>query len=108
MSDFFSFLIKAFVNFEKFIRFHRKAFIVYKNGENLKILKEIFHKKLITSDVILVVLDLKFSSSTNHGGGHSTLPFQNTGSAPGAYFTPCSIVSIVNFEHVMAGWERRI
>ena len=57
MSVFFSFFIKAFVNFKKLIRFHRQAFIVYKNGENLKILKKIFHFKIIVSDVILVVLD---------------------------------------------------
>ena len=37
---FFSFVIKTFVNFEKLIRFHRQAFILYKNRENLKILKE--------------------------------------------------------------------
>ena len=33
---FLSFLIKAFANFENLIRFHWKAFIVYKNGEHLK------------------------------------------------------------------------
>ena len=38
MSVFFCFLITAFVNFEKLLKFHRQAFIVYKNGENLKIL----------------------------------------------------------------------
>ena len=37
MSVFFL-LIKAFVNFEKLIRFHRQAFSVCKNGDNLKIL----------------------------------------------------------------------
>ena len=42
---YFSFLIKAFVDFEKLINFHRQAFIVYKNGEKLKILKEIFRQK---------------------------------------------------------------
>ena len=54
---FSSFFIKAFVNFEKLIRFHRQAFIKYKNGENLKILKEVFRQKLIVSNVILVFLD---------------------------------------------------
>ena len=39
---FFSFLIKAFLIFEKLIRFHWQAFTLYKNGENLKILIEIF------------------------------------------------------------------
>ena len=49
--------MKAFVNFEKLIRFYRQAFIIYKNGENLKILKEIFSQKLIVSNVILALLD---------------------------------------------------
>ena len=42
---FLSFLIKVFANFEKLIRFHWQAFIVYKNGESLKRL------------IILAVLD---------------------------------------------------
>ena len=42
INGFFSFLIKPFLNFEKLIRFHWQAFIVYKNGENLKMLIEIF------------------------------------------------------------------
>ena len=54
---FFSFLIKAFANFEELIRFHWQAFIVYKNGENLKMLIEIFCQKLIVSNVILAFLD---------------------------------------------------
>ena len=54
---FFSFLIKVFANFEKLIRFHWQAFIVYKNGENLKMLIEIFCQKLIVSNVILAFLD---------------------------------------------------
>ena len=45
-SVFFSFLIKAFASFEKLIRFHWQAFIVYKNGENLKMLIEIFCQKV--------------------------------------------------------------
>ena len=52
---FFSFLIKACVNFEKLVRFHWQAFIVYKNGENLKMLIEIFSQKLIVSNVILTI-----------------------------------------------------
>ena len=36
---------------EKVIRFHWQAFIVYKNGENLKMLIEIFCQKLIVSNV---------------------------------------------------------
>ena len=54
---FFSFVIKAFSNFEKLIRFHWQAFIVYKNEENLAILIEIFYIKLIVSNVILAFLD---------------------------------------------------
>ena len=53
---FFSFLIKAFKNFEKLIIFHWQAFIVYKNGENLKMLIEIFCQKLTVSNVILTFL----------------------------------------------------
>ena len=52
-----SFLIKAFVNFEKLIRFHGEAFTLYKNGENLKIQTEIFRQKLIASNAILAFLD---------------------------------------------------
>ena len=48
---FFSFLIKAFANFEKLIRFHWQAFIVYKNGDNLKILIEIFCQVIVSSAI---------------------------------------------------------
>ena len=44
-----------FSNFEK--RFHWQAFIVYKTGENLKILMEIFYQKLMVFNVILAFLD---------------------------------------------------
>ena len=54
---FFSFLIKAFANFEKLIRFHWQAFIVYKNWKNLKMLIQVFCQKLIVSKVILAYLD---------------------------------------------------
>ena len=54
---FFSFLISAFPNFEKLVRFDWQAFIVYKNGENLKMLIEIFCQKLIVSNVIVAILD---------------------------------------------------
>ena len=43
-------MIKAFVSFEKLIKFHWQAFIVYKNGENLKILIELFRQNLIVSE----------------------------------------------------------
>ena len=52
---FFSFLIKAFTDFGKLIRFHWQASIVYKNGENLKILMQVFCQKLIVSNVILAL-----------------------------------------------------
>ena len=55
--SFFSFVIKAFANFEKLIRFYWLAFIVYKNGENLKMLIELFCQKIIVSNVILAFLD---------------------------------------------------
>ena len=54
---FFSFLIKAFANFEKLIRFHWQVFIVYINGENLKMLMEIICHKRIVSNVVLAFLD---------------------------------------------------
>ena len=54
---FSSFLMKAFVNFEKLIRLYQQAFIVCKNGENLKILIEIFRQKVIVSNVIMAFLN---------------------------------------------------
>ena len=54
---FFSFFIKTFEDFEKLIRFHWQAITVHKNGENLKMLIEIFCPKLIVSNVILAFLD---------------------------------------------------
>ena len=54
---FFSFLIKAFANFEKLIWLHWHAFVVYKNGENFKILKKIFFQKLVVYNVVLAFLD---------------------------------------------------
>ena len=38
-------------------RFQLQAFMVYKNGENLKILIEMFRQKRLVSDVILTFLD---------------------------------------------------
>ena len=49
-------LHRAFVSFEKLIGLHRQAFIVYKNGENLKILIEIFRQKHIVTNTILAFL----------------------------------------------------
>ena len=54
---FLSLPIRAFANFEKLIRFHWQAFIVYKYWENLKKLIEIFYQKLIVSNVIMAFLD---------------------------------------------------
>ena len=74
-------LSKFFANFEKLIRLHWQAFIVYKNGENLKMLIEIFCQKLIVSNVILAFLDhLKpkiFFVSQPCWPTKSTTPFQN-------------------------------
>ena len=78
---FFSFLIKASENFEKLIRFHWQASIVYKNGENLKMLIEILCQKLIISNVTLAFLDhLKpkiFFVSQPWWSTQSAIPFQN-------------------------------
>ena len=57
ISVFFSVLIKAFANFQKLTRFHWQAFIVYKNGANLKMLIEIFCQKPIVANVISAFLD---------------------------------------------------
>ena len=54
---FFLFPIKVFTNFEKLMRFHWQAFIVHKNGENLKMLIEIVFPELIVSSGILALLD---------------------------------------------------
>ena len=51
------FLIKLFANFEKLIRFHWQAFIVYKNGENLKMMIEMFNQKLMVSNIIWAFID---------------------------------------------------
>ena len=78
---FFSFLIKAFANFEKLIGFHRQAFTVFINGENLKMPIEILCQKLIISNVILAFLyHLKpnvFFVGQPWGPTLSTTPFQN-------------------------------
>ena len=54
ISVFFSFFSRYF---EKLIRFHWQAYIVYKNRENLKILTEIFCQNFIVSNVISVFLE---------------------------------------------------
>ena len=78
---FFSFLTKAFANFEKLIRFHLQSFSVYKDGENLKMLIEMFRQKLVVSNVILAFLDhlkLKiFFVSQSWWPTLSATPFQN-------------------------------
>ena len=55
---FFSILIKALANFEKLIRFHWQAFIVHKNGDNLKMLMQVFCQKRTDSNVFLAFLTL--------------------------------------------------
>ena len=54
-----------------------------KNGENLKILIEIFRQDVILSEISLA-WNLKFTSSANHGGDqYRPLPlFKISGSAP--------------------------
>ena len=78
---FLSFPIKLYVNLEKLIRFHRQAFIMYENGENLKILKEMFCQKLWSLTLFWLfqtISSLKFYWSGNHVGRHRGLPvFQN-------------------------------
>ena len=79
---FFSFLVKVFENFAKLIRFHWQAFIVYKNGENLKMLIEIFCQKSIVSNVILAFLD-HLKPKIFFVGRHRAPPlFKISGSAP--------------------------
>ena len=53
----FSFLIKTFLKSEKCIKFHHQAFIICKNGENLKILMEIFCENFNNCNVVLAFLD---------------------------------------------------
>ena len=70
LNCFFSFLIKTFANFEKLIKFHWQASILYKNGKNL------FWP-------FYTIWNLKFSSSANHGGQHRGPPlFKICWSAP--------------------------
>ena len=56
-SFFILILIKAFIKSKKLIRIHDQAFIICKDGENLKILMEIFLQKHIVSTIILAFLD---------------------------------------------------
>ena len=78
---FFSFLIKAFANFEKLIRFHLQSLSANKDGENLKMVIEMFRQKLVVSNVILTFLDhlkLKiFFVSQSWWPTLSATPFQN-------------------------------
>ena len=99
------FVIKAFVSFEKLIRFHRQAFIVYKNAENLKILIEIIRQKLLVSDVILAFLDhLKpkmFFFGQPWWPTYSALLFKISGSAPVVlYHLHCSVL-IFSYHHIL-------
>ena len=83
---FFFFLIKAFANFEKLIRFYWQAFIVYKNGENFKTLIENFAKNLWFLTLFWpfqTIWNPKFSSLANHGDWHrALLLFEISGCAP--------------------------
>ena len=79
--SFFSFLIKALANFEILIRFHWQAFIVYKYGENLKMLINIFCPNFVVSNVILAFLDYLepkiFFITQPWWPTQSATPFQN-------------------------------
>ena len=48
----FSISLSKRCKFEKMIGFHWQAFIVFKNRENLKRLREIFRQEVIVSNVI--------------------------------------------------------
>ena len=99
MSVFFSFVIKAFVSFEKLIIFHRQAFVLYKNGENLKVLIKIFRQKLLVSSVILAFLDhlkLKFFFL-----GHSVANIEIFGSAPVALYNLRCPVLIFCYHNIL-------
>ena len=68
---------------------------IYKSEENLKILEEILRQKLIVSNVILTIWNLKFSSSSNNGGRHRAPPFfKISGSASGC----CLLFSVFDLQ----------
>ena len=78
---FFLFPYESVCKFEKLIKFHLPAFIVYKNGELIKFHLQAFivyknvenHQYVTVSDVVLAFSDirnLKFSSLAKHGGRH--------------------------------------
>ena len=80
---FFSFLIKAFVNFEKLVSFHRLAFTIYKKWRKFENTERNVSPKVLVYNVILVFLDHlkpKISSSANHGA--PPLLFKISGSTP--------------------------
>ena len=86
----FSFLIKAFGNFEKLIRFHWQASILCKSGENWKILIEIFFQKLMASSVIFAFLDHLKPTIFFIGQPWWPAPFQNL------WIRPCSLPITLN------------
>ena len=94
LNECFSFVTKAFVNYEKLIRFNQQAFIVY-NRVNLKTLIEIFCQELVVFNVILAFLDhLKLKIFFKHGdryiAPHFRLLFKISGSAPAHNLLPLS------------------
>ena len=87
---FFSFLIKALANFEKMIRFHWQAFIVYINRVYLKMLIQLFCRKLIVSNLTLAFLDhLKRSFSATR--------FQNLCIPPWEYTDSNKVIQSINW-----------
>ena len=94
LNECFSFVTKAFVNYEKLIRFNQQAFIVY-NRVNLKTLIEIFCQELVVFNVVLAFLDhLKLKIFFKHGDRYIAplfrLLFKISGSAPAHNLLPLS------------------
>ena len=82
----FFFPYQSVCKFEKLIRFHWQAFIVYKNGENLKMLIEIFCRKLIVCNIILAFLD--HLTPKVFFAGQPWRPIQNTISFQNLWIRP--------------------
>ena len=85
---FFLFSYKSVSKFWKIDNISSASFhYIYKSEENLKILKEILRQKLIVSNVILTIWNLKFTSSSNKGDRHRAPLFQNLLIHPWVRFT---------------------
>ena len=79
------------------IRFHWQAVIAYKNGEHLKILIEIFRRKLIVFCDILTFLDhLKRKIFIVGGGRDGAPPFSKSLDPPLVRVLLHKVIAIVN------------